>query len=165
MADLPALPPPFTILIFRMRWKSTPEDDATRAALNRALALVLVPGMIFVFGLIYLVSPRRPPTPQSWANGTYINACCAPLVLREGLISTGSDSARYTVADDKRGAYIRIDRGIGVRGDRVTFGGSLTDVPFNKNSEAMPAIHEAYALHLNGLDDMNDYVFVKRETE
>jgi len=163
---LRALPHLLPILFFRVRWKNTPEDDATRAALGRALGLVIIPGVIFVFGLIYLASPRYSPPPQSWANGTYVNACCAPLVLRDGLISTGSDSARYTVADGKRGAYIRIDRGVGVSRGRVIFGGSLVYVPFNKNSEAMPAIHEAYALHLLGLDDdMNDYVFAKPKTQ
>jgi len=146
-----------------MRWKNTPEDDATQAALARALALVLIPGLVFVFGVIYLVFPRHAPTPQSWANGTYRNACCAPLTLRDGLMSTGSDTARYTVADGKRGAYIQIDRGIRVSRGHVVFGGNAVNVFFNRNSEAMPAMDEAYALHLTGLDDMNDYVFEKVE--
>lgn len=144
-----------------MPWKNTPEDDATNAALGQAIALVLIPGLILVFGLIYLVSPRHVPTPQSWANGTYKNACCAPLILRDGLMSTGSDTARYTVADGKRGAYIRVDRGIGVSRGHVVFDEHAVYVFFNKNSEAMPAIHEAYALHLLGVHDINDHVFHK----
>lgn len=144
-----------------MHWKNTPEDDATHAALAQALALVLIPGLIFVVGLIYLVSPRYVPTPQSWANGTYKNACCAPLILRDGLISTGSDTARYTVADGKMGAYIEVDRGIRVSRGHVVFGDNAVYVFFNKNSEAMPAIHEAYALHLLGAHDIKDYVFRK----
>ncbi len=53
---------------------------------------MLIPGLILVFGLIYLVSPRiRADAPQILgANGTYKNACCAPLILRNGLMSTGS---------------------------------------------------------------------------
>ncbi len=51
----------------------------------------------------------------------------------------------------KRGAYIRVDRGIGVSRGHVVFGEHAVYVFFNKNSEAMPAIHEAYALHLLGV--------------
>jgi hypothetical protein len=145
-----------------MLWENTPEDEATRVALWRALALVLIPGGLFVFGLIYLVSPRYQPPSQSWANGTYINPCCAPLVLHNGTITTGSAVAHYTVLDDKRGHYIEIDRGIGVRGHVIEFGGTARYVPFNDNSEALPAIHDAHALHLAGLGDVNDYIFLKR---
>ncbi|MES1975490.1 MAG: hypothetical protein V4472_23785 [Pseudomonadota bacterium] len=145
-----------------MRYKMTPEDEATKAALGQALALVLIPGMIFVFALIYCVSPPYSPPSPAWANGIYRNPCCAPLVLRDGLISTGADSAHYTVAAGKRGFHIRVDRGIGVSRGAVTFGGTFQFVFFNRNSEAMPAIREAYSLHLIGTDDMNDYAFTKR---
>ena len=145
-----------------MRWRNTPEDEATRVALMRSLALVLVPGMIFVLGLIWLVSPRSLPPSQAWANGTYVNPCCDPLILRDGRFATGSAVAHYTVSDDKRGFYIELDRGVGVRGRTVEFGGKVQYVPFNENSEALPAIRDARALHLFDLDDSTDYIFVKR---
>jgi hypothetical protein len=145
-----------------MGWTNTPEDEATRVALMRGLALVLVPGLIFVGGLIWLVSPRYVPPSQAWANGTYVNPCCDPLILRDGSLSSGSAVAHYTVAEDKRGYYIELDRGIGLRGRAVEFGRNFQYVPFNDNSEALPAIHDARALHLTGLDDSNDYIFVKR---
>ncbi|MBO9714100.1 hypothetical protein [Sphingomonas sp.] len=44
-------------------------DEALQAALAKHLALVLVPGAIFVFGLIYLVFPPAPPL--SAMNGCY----------------------------------------------------------------------------------------------
>jgi len=128
----------------------------------RAFGMVLVPGMIFVFGLIYLVSPRYAPPSQAWANGVYRNSCCAPLTLRDGVISAGVKAAHYKVVDGKRGFYIEVDRGVSVDRGSVRFGGTLQYVFFNRNSEAMPAIHEAYALHLSGANDMTEYVFVKR---
>ncbi|WEJ98483.1 MAG: hypothetical protein P0Y59_16220 [Candidatus Sphingomonas phytovorans] len=145
-----------------MAWKNTAEDEATYFALGRAIALVVVPGMILVFGLIYLVSPRRPPPSLSWPNGTYLNPCCAPLTLKDGTISTGLDTARYTVAEGKSGYYIDIDRGIGVNQGAVTFGGAFENVFFNRDSEAVPALGEAYALHLNGVNDSKGYIFTRR---
>ena len=145
-----------------MWWKNTPEDEATRNALGGALALVLIPGAIFVFALIYLVSPKQVPAPQSWANGTYRNACCPPLTLLDGKISGGNVTATYIVSEGKFGRQIEVARGIGVRNRRVEFGGTYVYVFFNKNSMALPAKGAAESLHLIGLEDDRAYIFVKR---
>lgn len=76
-----------------MAWQETPENEATKQALFGWSALVLVPGLLFVFGLIWLVMPPYQPPPQSWANGTYTNPCCAPLLLKDGVLSSGGTTA------------------------------------------------------------------------
>ena len=145
-----------------MRLTNPPWDEATHAAMQKALALVLIPGAIFVFGLIYLVSPRRVPPSQSWANGTYINACCAPVTLHNGTITTDNGSAHYVVREGKLGLEIDVDQGIGVTDSRVRFGGNSQFVFFNNASETLPALGKAESLHLWNLDDSTDLVFVKR---
>ena len=145
-----------------MLLNETPQNKATLMALYRALALVLLPGAIFVLGLIYFVTPKRVPPPQTWADGTYTNPCCAPLTLRNGVISTGEDSARFVVSTSKLGNEIDVDRGISMNGNRVVFGGTFVFVYFNKVSAADPALGEAVSFHLNGCDGSRDYVFIKR---
>lgn len=129
---------------------------------RESLALVFIPAGIFIFGLIYLVSPRREPPSQAWANGTYVNACCAPVVLRDGLLVAGKVNVKYRVDEDKRGYFIAPDHPIGVQGSTIELAGNSDYIPFNNNSEALPAVNKAEALHLYGLDDSVDYKFVKR---
>lgn len=145
-----------------MRWENTPEDEATRQAMMKALALVFVPAAIAIFALLYVVVPRRPPTSQAWANGTYINPCCPPIVLRDGLLASDKVKATYTVDYGKRGYFIHLDQGIGVEGGSVKLGALAQNVPFNRVSEAQPAIHRPESLHLYQTDTFDDVVFVKR---
>ncbi|BCA59303.1 hypothetical protein [Sphingomonas sp. HMP6] len=145
-----------------MRWKNTPEDEATRQAMGKALALVFIPAGLIIFGLIYIVSPRREPTSQAWANGTYVNACCPPVVLQNGLLVSGNNKAHYRVYYNDTGYFISVDRKIGVKDSEITLSGYADYVPFNNNSEARPAIHNAEALHLFGVSDFTDYRFVKK---
>lgn len=128
----------------------------------RALALVLLPGAVFVFGLIYLVAPERVPPSQTWADGTYYNPCCSLLTLRNGVIAAGDDTARFVVSDSKFGNEVEVERGISVQGNRVVFGGTFVHVYFNNASAADPASGEAKSLHLFGRDDGRDYIFTKR---
>ncbi len=145
-----------------MRYPNTPEEEATFLAMWQGILLVIVPGLLFVFGLIWLVTPPYKPPPQSWANGTYVNACCAPLVLRDGGLTSGNETVRYAVSDDKRGHGIDVARAIGVRRGHLAFGGYIVRVPFNRNSEVAPALHDPESLHLFNLDDYSDYVFVRK---
>ncbi|MEG3152054.1 hypothetical protein U1769_19365 [Sphingomonas sp. ZT3P38] len=139
------------------------EDDALRASLMKWASLVLIPGLLFVFGLIYLVMPSYAPPPQSWADGTYTHPCCAPVVLRNGTLTTGTKATRYLVSDGKFGHQIDVPAGIGVRRGQIESNNTFVFVHFNKDSMATPAIAEAKSLHLVGLDDNVDYVFVKQE--
>lgn len=139
------------------------DDDALRASLMRRSSLVLIPGSLFVFGLIYLVMPPHVPPPQSWANGAYIHPCCAPLVLRDGTLTTGTKATHYIVSDSKFGHQIDVAAGIGVRRGQVEFGSTFVFVHFNKDSMATPALAEAESMHIAGLDDSADYVFKKQE--
>jgi hypothetical protein len=137
-------------------------DEAMRASLMGWSSLVLIPGMIFVFGLIYAVSPRHVPVSQSWANGSYINACCAPLILHDGKLITANRATKYVVSESKFGNQITVAAGIGVRNGAVEIGGNYVFVHFNKDSTAMPAIGKPTSLHVIGLDDSRDYVFERR---
>ncbi|MBN8808325.1 MAG: hypothetical protein J0I47_08840 [Sphingomonas sp.] len=138
-------------------------DEELLASLARWSSLVLIPGMLFVFGLIYAVSPRHIPPTAEWADGTYTNACCGPLVLKNGIIKAGGRLAHYVVAEDKFGRMINVSEGIGVSGNAVKFGGTFVFVHFNDNSMAQPAIGEAKSMHLTGLDDDADFTFVKQK--
>ncbi len=138
-------------------------DEAMRASLTGWSSVVLIPGMIFVFGLIYAVSPRHDPVSQSWANGTYINACCAPLILNDGKISIANRATNYLVSESKFGNQVTVAAGIGIRNGAVEFGENYVFVHFNKDSTAMPAVGKPTSLHLVGLDDSRDYVFERRE--
>ncbi len=139
------------------------DDDALRASLMGWSSLVLIPGLLFVFGLIYLVIPPHAPVPQSWANGTYVHPCCAPLVLLDGSLRSGTKATHYIVSDGKFGHQIDVPAGIGVRRGQVEFGSTFVFVSFNKNSMATPAIGKAESIHIVGLDDSRDYVFKKQE--
>ena len=123
---------------------------------------MLIPGALFVFGLIYIVSPSHFPPPQSWANGTYVNPCCEPLVLRDGTLKYGDTTTSYVVDEGKFGKQINVAEGIGVRGRQVEFGGTLVYVDFNNDSMARPATGEATSIHVIGLDDSVDHVFVRQ---
>ncbi|MBB4097526.1 hypothetical protein [Sphingomonas kyeonggiensis] len=143
-----------------MRLRDTPEDLATLNALRRGMLLVLAPGLLFVFVLIWLVMPPYAP-PQDWANGTYVNACCTTLVLRDGVATADGQATRYLVADGKSGTQIVVKVGIRVRRGRVEFGGGQVFVEFDHPSWAPR--NEAKALHLYGSDDGRDYSFVRQK--
>ena len=130
--------------------------------MGKAVALVFIPAGLIIFGLIYIVSPRREPTSQAWANGTYVNDCCPPVVLKNGLLVSGNKRTHYRVEYDKTGYFIAVDRKIGVKGSEITLSGDADYVPFNNNSQARPAIHNAEALHLFGITDFVDYKFVRQ---
>ncbi|SFJ31911.1 hypothetical protein SAMN03159338_1388 [Sphingomonas sp. NFR04] len=144
-----------------MAFRSTPEDEAIFYAFGAGIMPVLIPGMLLVFGIIYLAMPRSVPPPQSWADGTYVNVCCAPLVLRNGVLETQGRSTRYVVSEAKYGYQLEVPTGIGVQLGVVRFEGSAVIVHFNNDSMARPALREAKSLHLFDLDKLTSYEFVK----
>jgi hypothetical protein len=139
------------------------DDDALRASLIGWSSLVIIPGLLLVFGTIYLAMPRYVPPLQSWANGKYIHSCCAPIVLRDGTLTTGTKTTQYVVSDSKFGHQIDVAAGIGVRRGQVELGSTFVFVHFNRNSMATPALSEAESMHIVGLDDNRNYVFKKQE--
>jgi hypothetical protein len=144
-----------------MVFRNTPEDEALFNAFGAGIMPVLLPGMLLVFGIIYLAMPRSVPPSQSWADGTYVNACCAPLVLRNGVLETRGRTTRYIVSEAKYGYQLEVPTGIGVQRGKVRFEGNAVFVHFNNDSMARPALHEAKSLHLFDLDKVTSYEFVK----
>ena len=147
----------------RMTRPDPAADEAMRSSLMGWSSLVLLPGFLFVFGLIYIFSPRHIPPTQAWANGIYKNACCGPLVLLDGVLKVADRSTRYVVEESKFGNQINVAAGIGVRHGQVEFGSTFVYVFFNNNSMARPALGKAESMHLVGLDDGADYVFLKQD--
>lgn len=144
-----------------MPWPETPEEEATFFALWRGILLVLVPGLLFVLGLIWLVTPPYKLPSRDWADGTYLNACCAPLVLRGGGATAGDQATSYVVEDGKTGMELSVPRGIGVRQGRVEFAESNVSARFLGPRTATHGKPEA--LRLFGVDDHLEYIFVRQK--
>ena len=71
-------------------------------------AWVAIAGAVFgCLGAVYLLVAPSPKLPNGVADGTYRNACCESLVLRNGTMSFGSFQVSYVVETDKAGAYGR----------------------------------------------------------
>jgi len=93
-------------------------EQATQFALWRGLALVLLPGLAFVVGLIALVVPALPPT--STLNGCYrLNT--SPLIrVSPGVISVDGDAVgpiRMSVEPGKEGYVINAVAGFSFKTD------------------------------------------------
>jgi hypothetical protein len=131
-----------------------------RAMIRPILLLIMLP-LVLILVLIQFLAPKDVPRPD-WANGVYENPCCAPLVLKDGVARSGGRTARYTVESDKWGYTVVMDSGVGVRGGEVRFEDTFAYVHFNRNSMALPALGDAYALYLLNLDGTGEYVFRKR---
>jgi len=127
----------------------------------RLLAFLLVGVGLLAAVSCSVIWPPKPP-PQSWANGVYYNECCAPLTLRDGVISTEGRSATYKVEDGKQGFFINVATGISVKAGHVVFGGTFAYVQFDEDNSLDPAVHQANAMHLYSWDDDNDFVFARR---
>lgn len=55
---------------------------------------------------MYILLAPVPKLPVGTANGTYFNACCGRVVLRDGLMLVGDEQVRYVVEEDKLGGYV-----------------------------------------------------------
>lgn len=144
-----------------MRSPQTPEEAATIAALWRAILLVLAPGLVLALALIWLVRPPYKPPLQNWADGTYVNACCGPLILRGGRATAGGNAARYAIEDGKVRMQLSVPVGIGVRHGKVEFVGSYILADFSGPRSAGHGKPEG--VRLFGIDDNLEYDFVRQE--
>ncbi|GEM_PF-1642207 len=144
-----------------MRRHETPENEATRQAMVANGGMVLVPGLLFAFGAIWLAMPRYKPPPRNWADGTYVNICCAPLVLRDGKATAEDRATSYVVEQGKIGMELSVPQGIGVRQGKVEFSESNVLARFLGPRTATHGKPEA--LRLFGVDDHLEYIFVRQE--
>lgn len=144
-----------------MAWSETPENEASKQALVHASLLVLGPGLLFVLGLIWLVMLPYQLPPQDWADGTYVNACCAPLVLQNGTASAGGRSTHYVVEQGKITMQLSIPGGIGVRGGKVEFVDSYIRAGFPGSRSVRYG--KPAAVELLGIDDHRGYVFFRQK--
>ena len=106
---------------------SSPDERATFGAINRAIALILVPGGLFIFGLIAWLKPDLPP--PATLNGCY-GAGPAPMIrIGSGGFETLDGSARSSSAQVRvtKGRYqLALDHGYMIR-ERSREGISLID--------------------------------------
>lgn len=69
---------------------------------------------------IYLLVIPMPKLPIGYANGTYVNPCCAPIRLVDGNLFVGGKSvAYYVVEKDKQGPYVLPNARIMVVGGKI----------------------------------------------
>jgi hypothetical protein len=69
-------------------------------------------GLGLAFTPIYWKAyPPRLPVTQ--ANGVYKSACCGAIILKDGILSSGSQSVRYVI-EDRKGAVIIPEYFVGV---------------------------------------------------
>ncbi len=79
--------------------------------MNRSRILFL---LFFALSATYLIIREPAHLPIGLANGTYVNACCESLVLKDGRMSTREWSTSYVIQSDKGGAYILPQHFVGV---------------------------------------------------
>ena len=117
-------------------------------------------GFLVIASCSLLFPPK--PVEQSWANGTYRNGCCAPLVLRNGVLSSEGRSSAYRIEPGKHGFILSVPEGIGVEAGHVLFGGNTVNMEFNDSSGLHRADYHAKTLSI--IDrDLNDYLIFVRQ--
>ena len=79
------------------------------------LPRLLIVAAIFAAFAWLIVSPA-PRLSLDGADGTYTNACCQPLILRNGWMAVGKEAVRYRIETDKEGAYLLPDSYVGIAG-------------------------------------------------
>ena len=142
-----------------MKGDSVQAVDGVDYFFRRALWLAPAFGLILI-GVLFF-QPKLKPPPISFANGTYRNPCCQPLILANGLISSGDKSARYSIEIGKQGYYLNVPTGVRVEKTLVQFEGTFAFVFFDKNSELEKSITSPKVLHLGSLRDDREYLFLK----
>ena len=63
---------------------------------------------------LYLLLWPIPKLPIGAANGVYANPCCKPIILRDGAMSFEKHEVRYSIEEDKEGAYLLPEVYVGV---------------------------------------------------
>lgn len=130
---------------------------------GRILGLTALLGLAGILALVScsLISPSEPPS-QIWADGTYYNACCPPLILKHGLISTEGRVSPFSVENGKLNYRLNVPAGISVKEGHVLFGGTLVYVPFNDASGLHMEEYKAKTMHIYNRYDGTDFVFSKK---
>ena len=123
-------------------------------------ALLMVAGLLVIGSCSLLFPPK--PIEQSWANGTYRNACCAPLVLLNGVLSSEGRSSTYRIEFGKHGFILNVPDGIGVEAGHVLFGGTTVNMEFNDSSGLHRADYRAETLSIFNRDPGDNLIFVRQ---
>lgn len=114
--------------------------------LQRLTVVLMLAGLLVVGAFTWLFPVR--PIEQSWANGTYHNACCAPLILRDGVVSSEGRSSAYRIESGKHGYILNVPDGIRVEAGHVRFGGTTAYMEFNDSSGLHRADYRAKAVSI-----------------
>ncbi|MFM9937528.1 MAG: hypothetical protein ACKVOL_15180 [Novosphingobium sp.] len=122
--------------------------------------LLMVAGLLVIGSCSLLFPPKRPE--QSWANGTYRNACCAPLVLRNGSLSSERRSSAYRIEPGKHGYILNVPEGISVEAGHVLFGGDTVYMEFNDASGLHRADYHAKNLSINNREVGGNLIYVRQ---
>jgi hypothetical protein len=113
------------------------QEQATNFALWRGIALVIVPGLIFVVGLIALVMPSRPPV--SILNGCYRVNSSPRIRISSGVLSVydaGIGPIQMSVQIGKDGYMINAATGFSFLTDQHGTMHAVRDYPLG---ELIPA--------------------------
>jgi hypothetical protein len=85
-------------------------------------------GGAFVVGLLLNPLKSYPSPNASVANGTYLNSQGGSVILRDGLLYSGTQSARYAVEIDKTGPHIIVERRMVIQTDGTVRIGARHDL-------------------------------------
>lgn len=127
----------------------------------KLLTAVFMVANLLLIGSCSLLFPPEPPE-QSWANGTYQNTCCAPLLLQDGFLSSEGRRSQYRIELGKHGYILNVPDGIGVKAGHVVFGGSTAYMEFNDSSGLHRADYHAKTLSIFNRDGGANLIFVRR---
>jgi hypothetical protein len=75
---------------------------------GRMVAAALVLALLILIAVKGVLSPT-PPVPISLANGTYVSKCCGSIVLRDGVMTFGGQTARYSLSVTKTDLSANVD--------------------------------------------------------
>src|ERR1700712_2156668 len=81
-------------------------DDFFAKGRMVAAAFVLI---LLIFIVLKGVFSPTPPVSVSLANGTYVSICCGRIALRDGVMSFGKQTARYSLSVAKTDLSADVD--------------------------------------------------------
>jgi hypothetical protein len=90
-------------------------------------AVAVLGGALVVGLLLHPLKSYQSPN-VSVANGTYMNAQGGSVILRDGMLSTGTQSTGYDVETDKVGPYIIVERRLIIQPDGAVQVGASRDL-------------------------------------
>ncbi|MDF0546550.1 hypothetical protein PX699_29780 [Sphingobium sp. H39-3-25] len=137
------------------------EDSSSRSNIKgMASKYVGALGLVAVLiGWAHIIFVGGPKLPVSAANGSYSNACCGTLVLKNGRMRfSGGRIARYDIEQDKVGPYIITDALVEVINGRHVSMESGKE-PFKLRLDRTP---NPSRIELTDLAASNAYQFVRQ---